>query len=541
MILLDFDDLFTIGGFTPSTCILGPVLMTETLLRIRFYGPFRAFDAAGNDVTPKSRKGQGVLAVLATGEDMLRTRRWLQDTLWSDRTPQQAGGSLRQTLTELRKVIGPCGDVLQADRNAIWLNPELVETDLDDPEPQSQTFLEGLDVRDPKFDEWRRAQCRTPMHMPLPSGQPGVRFRCVGDGSNGGVIGSIVADQLGHSLEEQVSSWVVDRQGDVEVKCDLAELGPSNVLTVRVTHEHTGTLLYSGFREYQGNASQALVAGFLAELVHETVGRVVAKLPRVLGLDRPEVVAAGFANIALNRLGTFETEKLNEADALFERAYAADGNGLYLAWRAFVRMAQVVDQNKEIAPDFLEEVEALLTKALEAAPYNSVALSLVSLTRNMLFDDHGTSIELAEMATRVNTNGLLAKQSLAVAASTDDDPQSAYHASRLCQAALGADGLRHLWDLYHALVCIRAGHLSEATQSAKRASRASPFFAAPRRQLVSLYLAAGDEENAKQTMEELKKLEPSFSLDEYFHDKDYPVLTLRKAGLLQRAAQILGQ
>ena len=513
--------------------------MTDFLLKLRCYGPFRAFDGAGNDVTPKSRKGQGVLAVLGTSEDMLRTRRWLQDVLWSDRTPEQAGGSLRQTLTELRKCLSPCGDVLNADRNAIWLNPELVETDLDDPAPHTQTFLEGLDVRDPKFNEWRQAQCRTPVHLPLPSGQPGVRFRCWGDGSNGGVIGSIVADQLGHSLEEQESSWVVDRQGDVEVKCDLAELGPSNVLTVRVTHEHTGTLLYSGFREYQGNPSQALVAGFLTELVHETVGRVVAKLPRVLGLDRPEVMAAGFANIALSRLGSFETDKLIEADALFERAYAADGNGLYLAWRAFVRMAQVVDQDKVIAPELLEEVEALLSKALEASPYNSVALSLVSLTRNMLFDDHGTALELAKMATRVNTNGLLAKQSLAVAASTDDDPHSAYEASRLCQSALGTDGLRHLWDLYHALVCIRAGKLNEATQSAKRAAGASAFFAAPRRQLVSLYLAAGDEEAAMQTLQELKNLDPTFSLDRYFNDEDYPVMTLRKAGLLQRASQLL--
>ena len=512
--------------------------MADVLLRLRFYGPFRAFDAAGNDVTPKSRKGQGVLAALGTSDDMLRTRRWLQEVLWSDRTPEQAGGSLRQTLTELRKCLAPCGDVLQADRNAIWLNPDFVATDLDDPEPKSHTFLEGLDVRDPKFSEWREAQCRKPVHRPLPGAQPGVRFRCRGDGSNGGVIGSIVADQLGHSLEEQVSSWLVDRQGDVEVKCDLTELGPSNILTVKVTHEGTGTLLYSGYREYQGNPSQALVAGFLAELVHETVGRVVSKLPRVLGLDRPEVMAAGFANVAINRLGSFETGKLIEADQLFERAYAADGNGLYLAWRAFVRMAQVVDQDKAVAPELLEEVEALLSKALESSPYNSVALSLVSLTRNMLFDDHGTALELAKMATQVNTNGLLAKQSLAVAASTDGDPDSAYQASRLCQSALGVDGLRHLWDLYHALVCIRAGKLKEATVSAERAAHASTFFAAPRRQLLSLYLASGDETAAMQTLQELKDLDPAFSLDRYFNDEDYPVMTLRKAGLLQRASQI---
>ena len=514
--------------------------MAEAVLRLQYFGPFRAFAADGTDVTPKSRKGQGVLALLASGDEMRRTRRWIEQTLWSDRSPQQAGGSLRQTLTELRKSLAPCGDILNSDRSEIWLEADLVETDLGEDPPQGVTFLEGLDVRDPAFDAWRKETRPRPVHKPPPGALPGVRFRCIGDGSNGGVIGSIVADQLGQSLEEQVTSWLVDRDGDVLVKCDLAELGLSNVLTVRVTHEHTGTVLYSGYREFQGDPTQALVAGFLSELVHETVGRVVSSLPRVLGLDRPEVVAAGFANVALSRLASFERDKLIEAGDLFVRAHGADKNGLYLAWQGFVRMALVVDQDDEVAAEALEEVEALLSRALESAPRNSVALSLVSLTRNMLFDDYGTAVELAQMATQLNGNGLLAKQALAVAGATEADPQAAYRASRLCQSSLGTEGLRHLWDLYHSLVCIRAGQLNEATQAAERAARSSLAFAAPRRQLLSLYLASGQEDAATQTIEELKNLEPSFSLDRYFDDESYPVLTLRKSGLLDNSARILG-
>lgn len=515
--------------------------MSEPVLRIQFFGPFAATAADGTDVTPKSRKGQGVLALLASSNDMRRSRRILEQTLWSDRSPQQAGGSLRQTLTELRKALAPCGDILGSDRTAVWLDQPVIETDLGTGATDNEPFLEDLNVRDPAFVEWRdRIRPKSRPALP-PGAQPGVRFRCVGNGSNGGVIGSIVADQLGHSLQEHLTSWMVDREGDVLVNCDLAELGLSNVLTVRVTHEFTGTVLYSGFREFQGDPSQALVAGFLTELVHETVGRVVASLPRVLGLDRPEVVAAGFANVALNRLASFKKDKLVEADDLFARAHGTDGNGVYLAWQAFVRMAQVVDHHAEAPRALLEEVEGLLSRSLENAPRNSVALSLVSLTRNMLFDDYSTAVELAEIATRLNSNGLLAKQSLAVAGAAEADPQTAYRASRLCQSALGADGLRHLWDLYHALVCIRAGQLNEATQAAERAARSSESFVAPRRQLLSLYLAAGQEDAAAQVLEELKALEPSFELDRYFHDESYPVLTLRDAGLLQQSARIVGR
>ncbi len=513
--------------------------MAELALEISCCGPFRAMRSDGLDVTPKGAKSQAILAMLACGENRRRNRRWLEERLWSNKPLAQASGSLRQALTVIRKAIKPCGDILGADRRAVWLTGDNIRLDIDEEGCDLTRFLEDLDIRDPAYQNWvarRRGVAPAPAARQI----RGVRLNCVSDARNGGVLGSIVADQIGQSLEERVSSWMVEGTGDVLIKCDLTDLSKRSILTVRILHEDSGSILYSGYREIMGDPGQMLEPGFLAPMIHEATGKALWKLPQVLGLDRPEIVANGFANIALRRLSAFSPEKLSEADDLFARAFESDPNGLYLAWRAFVRMAQVVDRDQSVEPGYLEEVNALLCRALEHSPDNSLALSLVSLTRNMLFDQHEVAAELANIATRTNPNSLLARQSLAVAAAGTDG-LSAYKASQRCQSALGDDGLRHLWDLYHSLVCINVAKFEEATEAAERAAKGSLAFLAPRRQLLGLYLTQGRMEEAEALIKEIKTLEPGFSLDRYLNDHDYPVLTLRNSGLLKQISDLLDQ
>jgi hypothetical protein len=79
--------------------------------------------------------------------------------LWSDRGQEQASGSLRQALSELRKALGPLANHLESDRDCVRL--VRFETDLDrDPEASrlalagGREFLEGIDILDPAFGDW---------------------------------------------------------------------------------------------------------------------------------------------------------------------------------------------------------------------------------------------------------------------------------------------------------------------------------------------------------------------------------------------------
>lgn len=126
---------------------------------IQLVGLFQVLDASGTDFTPRGAKARALLAMLGRTPDHCRPRRWLENRLWSDRGQEQASGSLRQALSELRKSLGPLADHLHSDRDCVRLIR--FETDLSrDPEAArlalagGREFLEGIDILDPAFAEW---------------------------------------------------------------------------------------------------------------------------------------------------------------------------------------------------------------------------------------------------------------------------------------------------------------------------------------------------------------------------------------------------
>lgn len=126
---------------------------------IRLMGQFQVQDAVGQDFTPRSAKARAILALLCQTPGHCRPRRWLEARLWSDRGAEQASGSLRQALTELRKTLGPLADHLHSDRDQVMLKDFVTDLD-EDPEAarraliHGREFLEGIDILDTAFREW---------------------------------------------------------------------------------------------------------------------------------------------------------------------------------------------------------------------------------------------------------------------------------------------------------------------------------------------------------------------------------------------------
>jgi hypothetical protein len=126
---------------------------------IRLIGQFQVHDIMGQDFTPRGAKARALLALLCQTPGHCRPRRWLETRLWSDRGAEQASGSLRQALTELRKTLGPLAVHLHSDRDCVSLSGFV--TDLDqDPDGMREAlaygreFLEGIDILDPAFRDW---------------------------------------------------------------------------------------------------------------------------------------------------------------------------------------------------------------------------------------------------------------------------------------------------------------------------------------------------------------------------------------------------
>lgn len=139
---------------------------TNPVCRIHLLGPFAAFGEDGRDLTPKSRKSCAILAMLALAPRGVRSRVWLRDKLWSDRHEEQASASLRQALAEIRRITKVhCPELLCFDKHTVSMNLDRVEVDLFRAlarggrdvladRPLAELLLEGLDLRDPEFEEW---------------------------------------------------------------------------------------------------------------------------------------------------------------------------------------------------------------------------------------------------------------------------------------------------------------------------------------------------------------------------------------------------
>jgi len=152
-----------------------PPAQRGVALRLDMLGGFAARDGRGREIEIGSRKAQALLAVLSLSPGRPQAREKLTALLWSDRGEQQARGSLRQALAELRRAL-PDHDppILAARRDSLCIDAEIVAADavemerlIDEGSPEALAeaaelcrgdLLDGLAVRDPAFEDWLRAE-----------------------------------------------------------------------------------------------------------------------------------------------------------------------------------------------------------------------------------------------------------------------------------------------------------------------------------------------------------------------------------------------
>lgn len=122
------------------------------LLKVRHFGAFGVFDADGRSI-PLGAKHQALLALLTTGEGGVRTRSFLENTLWCLSQPEQAKASLRTALSTLKRHLGPdAAQLLTANRERVILKLDAIEIDDD---ARKGEFMEGFELsHEERFAQW---------------------------------------------------------------------------------------------------------------------------------------------------------------------------------------------------------------------------------------------------------------------------------------------------------------------------------------------------------------------------------------------------
>ncbi|HWI87121.1 MAG TPA: BTAD domain-containing putative transcriptional regulator [Sphingomonas sp.] len=141
-------------------------------LRVDLLGEFRLFHK-GENLRLRGRKARALLAYLACAPNRTLSRERAADLLWSDRGPDQARASLRQTIAEIRSGL-PVSDAIIVNRDTIAFAAGQASSDVDAiieacASGDAPALAEGLDQAgdmfladmsglSPAFDDWLLAE-----------------------------------------------------------------------------------------------------------------------------------------------------------------------------------------------------------------------------------------------------------------------------------------------------------------------------------------------------------------------------------------------
>lgn len=517
-------------------------------LTLRVRGRFVLSDAQGRDVTPPRRKERGLLALLAMSPEKRRARSWIMDRLWSNRQPEQASGSLRRALSNLRRDLGdtPC---IGSDRHDIWLTEDL-KIDEGDALDSSAEVLEGLDVPDAEFEDWLRDIRQAARPAQTENAQAPVQIA-------GGTVVVVIPPEeplgrdetfLVHYLLDSLSSRLTIL-GEVDIHVG-AQPGPDKLaradtllwlhlsssvvdqnwhVRLRIQADRTRRFLWSGGTVLpmdlraicEGTEVSAFVSTALAGLLGRSNITRGADKSAYLQLQR----AAG-------RLFTGRREDLEKAESELARLTDHDGGVAALAWRAFACLTRVLEFREDPGPALLE-ARSYLEEARARDPDNPLVLSVAAGVEMKLGDDPELGVHYADLAHRANDQDPYALDAAAQAAKLRGDKvlarQLAYKGREMALRLPNA----FYWDMEVCLTAIGTGELNEAITAAEAAHLKNPAYRPALRYICALAHILGDTTKAERAQKKLTRLEPGFELV-HLSRPDYPMHTLRAAGHLTR-------
>jgi tetratricopeptide (TPR) repeat protein len=529
---------------------------------IRLVGVFEVRGQDGRDCTPRGAKARAILAMLCQTPDRRRARRWLESRLWSDRGAEQASGSLRQALMEIRKAMGDEAEWLETDRDMVRLGA--VTTDLDqDPEAAARAlqagreFLEGIDIIDQSFEDWLReerarvesalgirrpdlarvpmaATARLPFVIRLGGLPPGM----------GAFAGRALADAIGRLLAE-FAHIAVYGAGGQPVPPDLpregmalhiegAEIQDRVHVLVSLSSIASGQIIWNQRAAVPLAEADFIGAGDLPPLVYQAADAALSHFPLLQECQHGPRRANALISQALTEMFTYDGNRLLAADRMLLEAGEIASSARIYAWRCLVRQIMYVERTDADHPNLMAEVDEFSRKALELSKANPLVLSLVGLARVMVEQNAEAGGILARDAVALSPYNAHAHLAHSVALSRTGDHARALDSARRGAEIAARTAHVHWWEAASGLVAIRCENYAAAIAHYEAAHYRAPGFRAAMRHLLFLYLWAGEHEKAARLYQSLLRAEPDFALDRILNEPGYPAVTLRKSGLLER-------
>lgn len=534
-------------------------------LRLYLLGPMRICDGAGQKLVVRGRKAQAILALTALGPQMQRSRVWLRDKLWSLSDEGRSATSLRQSLFELRRDLGPAGqsaldisaDTVALDPGQVWVDYLAVQRDPGLFQQLGLTedcsFLEGFDIGDPEFEHWLQSirfdwadQAETlaaqlpSQRLIAPDGVQTYRLTPL----RLGLMRSVVhgADELSAHLSDQLLERIVGnlreviplRALDLRSRTapleDMAESAEAD-LFVRLRVLCVGgnvTLTFFVYRathmalewsqsiqcrmEELREPDSLLLLGFASQVVDRLCRSVQTSLVPQDPKGSPQL--AGLA--AMNMLFRLEGDALDRAMTLLDTAEAMPLDGvaphsLPVALRAYAASFSVGENLGLLTDTKVADLRRLVHAQLGDSPFNAVSLACLGHVLGYVFGEHDLAGQVLKRAVAQNPGQAFAWDHLALhKLYTGEYDTALTYAHRATQ--LGAySPISYSYDTTLAMAATMAGDYRRAMVAGRAALQKQPRFKAAMRYLMVAQSAVGQRDAAEDTRGRLLQLDPDFA------------------------------
>lgn len=544
--------------------------------KCRVIGPFRVESADAVDITPRGKRSKALLAMLALAPNGTRSRKWLQDKLWSGREPLQAAASLRQELSELRRHFRNHGlDLLFADREIVRLDLQSVSLDVDELQAEDvcQDLLEGLDVADPEFDDWlrderrhwettleKRARLKPSVEIVPASIVADCRISfarpCVGlygdfdrnldpvESSAGNLFLDLVArsilsfdavDVLDLRMNPQLGAGSQGMEGpDWILEARVSAHGETISISISLRAVEENRTLWSQLRHFDlgiFHCSDHLKLGaFVNEVVFVALDQVLH--PR-LQQDQARHEAARLAIGAVYQIFRLQDADLEAAERNLLRAYEIEPKSSYLAWLLFICVTRLGERRVGRTGPFYDQARDYASRAVEADAFNPITLALTAHAHSFIFREYEYALELADRAVDANPMLAISRDIRALTFGYLGEVEKGY-AEALCARELGGPPpYRYCIDTTCCILSTLNGRFEEGIRHGRRALAQQRNFLPALRYTASCEGHLGQTAAAARTLAKLRELEPDFSL-ELLMNEDYPIAGLLGVSVIQK-------
>ena len=522
-------------------------------MRFQLNGQFRVFDAADRDITPTGIKERGLLALLVLSPGQRRTRIWIQDKLWSDRSAEQASGSCRQALSNIRKAFGPETLHLHSDRSAVWIDPQIAVQQTVDPDRGE--LLEDIDISDPEFTDWlrdirgRQEQVSPPSrilqtHSLQPTRRPLVAIR------HTDLSGTSRGLSILHSLSQRLAARLVQLGG-----IDVTELGaqdkqPSDdepnvwvnleclddrdlaYVLLRVLGQPNKRVLWSGRLSLERRLAVIWVSPDVTRAINQIVRAVGDAVVGTHGKTPMAIIQK-----AIRRRYEFKSASLQQADDLLRSAMDSDLRGLALAWRGLIRHDEVVEFCGRDT-DRLAEAVDFVDQATRLATGSSTVMAMASEVTFFLEDDLDKAVFLANRAVQLDDQDPEALSALGRTLSLQGRNDASHHYAVAARHYADGSPYSYDWDLMLCVAKIRVGDMAGAYDMALICHRKMPFARHALRYLTVLSFLDDRPADAMLYSNRLRRLEPDFSIQTLLNSYA-PLSNIRDVELMGKLRQKL--